>query len=79
VQQTQLRFIFFFKHDHLKNASFLKHDRFNVHDEKIAKKINSLHDEIENESKLELYIDIHEVDADHEEKRITTTSRVKKH
>jgi hypothetical protein len=63
----------------LKNASFSKHDRFSVHDERTAKEIDSLHDEIENESKLESHIDIHEVDADREKERITTTSRVKKH
>jgi hypothetical protein len=63
----------------LKDASFSKHDRFNIHDEETAKKADSLHDEIENELKLESHFYIHEADADDKEKRISTTSRVKKH
>jgi hypothetical protein len=46
---------FFREHDHLKNSSFIKHDRFNIHNEEITKKIHTLYDEIENESQFKLY------------------------
>jgi hypothetical protein len=70
---------FFFKHYHLRNASFLKDDRFDIHDEEVTKKIYTLHDEIENELKFESYFDIHKIDVNREEKRITTSSSMKKH
>ncbi len=70
---------FFLKHNHLKNASFLKHDRFDVHDEEITKKFHTLHDEIENDSKFKSHFDIHKIDDNREKKRITTSSSLKKH
>jgi hypothetical protein len=54
---------FFFKHYHLKNASFSKYDRFDIHDEEITKRIYTLHDEIENELKFKSYFDIHKIDV----------------
>jgi hypothetical protein len=63
----------------MKDASLSEHDRFSVHDERTVKEIDSLHDEIENESNLESHFDIYEADVDRKEKRITTTSRVKEH
>ncbi len=39
-----------------------RRNRFNVHDEKTTKEIDSLHDEIENKSKLESHFNIHETD-----------------
>ncbi len=76
VQQTQFKFI---KHYHLKNASFLKHDRFDIHNEEVTKRIYTLHDEIENESKFESYFNIHKIDVNRKKKRITTSSSMKKH
>ncbi len=67
------------KHYHLKNASFSKHDRFDIHEEKVTRKVYTLHDEIENESKFESYIDIHKSDVNRKEKRITTSSSMKEH
>jgi hypothetical protein len=68
-----------FRHYHLRNASFSKHDRFDIHDEKVTRRIYTLHDEIENESKFKSYFDIHKVDVNRKEKRITTSSSMKEH
>jgi hypothetical protein len=42
----------FFKHCHLRDASFSEHDQFDIHDEEVTRKTYTLHDEIENESKF---------------------------
>jgi hypothetical protein len=62
----------------MKNASFSKHDRFDIHDEEITKRIYTLHDEIENESKFRSYFDIHKIDDNNKKKRITTSSSMKR-
>jgi hypothetical protein len=67
----------FFRHYHLRDASFSKHDRSDIHDEKVIKRIYTLHDEIENESKFKSYLDIHKADDNRRKKRITTSSRWK--
>jgi hypothetical protein len=69
----------FLKHYYLKNVSFSKHDRFNIYDEEITKRIYTLHDEIENESKFESYFDIYKININRKKKRITTSSSMKKH
>jgi hypothetical protein len=69
----------FLRHCHLKDASFSKHDRFDLYDEEITKKIYTLHDEIENESKFRSYFDFHKIDDNRKKKRITTSQNMKKH
>jgi hypothetical protein len=69
----------FLRHYYLRDVSLSKHDRFDIHDEEVTRRIYTLHDEIENELKFKSYLDIHKADNNRKKKRITTSSSMKEH